>query len=158
MARITVGAVVLLLLSGCMASQPPRLVPASVRWVQYDSPTLGYSLSYPDAFTPQTSSDGSYVIFRQGRYAPLIIRFVDKAEGMRTGLWFTSAPRESIQLAGRPGHKYVYLHWDGPFGARMIAFVIPYRDKYLGVELRSNGDIDVVQDGILRSFALVPQR
>jgi hypothetical protein len=143
-----------LLLASCTASEPPALDPGSVRWVRFDNPVVGYSLSYPDVYAPSANGDGSYVIFRQGRFSPLIIRFVDEATGRKTGLWFASAPQGAVELGGIPGSRYVYTHYDGPFGARMIATVIPCRDRFLGVEIRTHGELDEVQKQILGSFTL----
>ena len=60
----------------------------------------------------------------------------------------------SVIPAGIPGRQYIYTHYDGPFGARMIAYVIPWRGKYLAVELRANGDPDAVQVEMVQRFAV----
>lgn len=61
---------------------------------------------------------------------------------------------KGIELDGRPGKKYVYDHRDGPFRARTIAYVIPYRDKYLGLEFQTDRELYAVQLHILASFTL----
>jgi hypothetical protein len=130
------------------------LDPAKVTWIRYEDQGLGYAISYPHVYSPSASDDGAYVIFRYGRFSPLIIRWVDPQEGRQRGLWFSSKPIEEIEMGGVRGEKFVYTHWDGPFGARMITHVISCKGKYLGVELRSNGELDEVQREILCSVTL----
>jgi hypothetical protein len=87
-ARLAAAALVvagaLLVLGGCQLSGPPSLDLASVHWASYESPSLGFALSYPDVYAP-SASDDSYVPFRYGRFTPLIIRFVDEPEGRKRG-------------------------------------------------------------------------
>ena len=142
----------LLALSGCQGS-PPSLDPSAVRWTSTALPSLGVTVAHPDVYVPQPRDD-SYAPFRYGRFTPLIVRWVDEREGRRSGLWFASASTADITLAGIPGRQYIYTHYDGPFGARMIAYVIPWRGKYLAVELRANGDPDAVQVEMVQRFAV----
>jgi hypothetical protein len=151
-ARRAAGLCLFLVLAGCHGP-PPALDPAAVRWTTTAIASLGVTVSHPDAYTPSPQGD-SYVPFRYGRFMPLIVRWVDEREGRQSGLWFGSTPVADILLAGIPGREYIYTHYDGPFGARMIAYVIPWRGKYLGVELRANRDLDPVQIQILARFAV----
>jgi hypothetical protein len=146
------------LLLSCIAlaacGAPPHLAAGSFGWASYVDPAIGVSLWYPDVYAPQAASDGSYVPFRYGRFTPLIIRFVDEKDGKQRGLWFGSVPTGAIQVGGIVGQEYIYTHYDGPFGARMIACVVPWKGKYLGIEFRTNGDLDSAQQEILRRVAL----
>jgi hypothetical protein len=147
------AAVLLVLaLAGCQGS-PPTLDPAAVRWTSTAITSIGVIVSHPDVYAP-APRDASYTPFRFGRFMPLIVRWVDESEGRRSGLWFGSSPVGEIALAGIPGREYVYTHYDGAFGVRMIAYVVPWRGRYLGVELRANGDLDPVQAEILARFAV----
>jgi hypothetical protein len=139
------------MLAGCQG--PPALDPSAVRWTATAIASLGVTVSHRDAYTPSPQG-GSYIPFRYGRFMPLIVRWVDEAEGRRSGLWFASAPVAAITLGGIPGQEYVYTHYDGPLGARMIAYVIPWRGKYLALELRASGDLDAVQAEIVARFAV----
>ena len=139
-------------LASCGA--PPHLAAGSFGWAQYSDPTLGLTLSYPDVYKPQAAGDGSYVAFRYGRFTPLIIRFVNETDGKQRGLWFGSTSAGAIDIGGIAGQEYVYTHYDGPFGARMIACVVPWKGKYMGIEFRTTGALDPVQEEILRRVAL----
>jgi hypothetical protein len=154
-AKRAVPLLMLLALAGCSLSGPPRLDPASVRWTSTALPSLGVIVSHPDIYSP-AAVDGAYVPFRYKRFTPLIIRWVDEAEGRKAGLWFSAASAGAVQLGGVAGQKYVYTHYDGFFGARMIAYVIPWRGKFLAVEIRTNGDLDPVQEQILAQFSVSP--
>ena len=143
----------LLSLAGCSLSGPPHLDPATVQWASTEIPSLGVTVAYPAVYAP-AAQDGSYVPFRYRQFTPLIIRWVDESEGRKSGLWFTSTPRGAIELGGVPGQEYIYTHYDGPFGARMVAYVIPWRGRFLAVEIRTNGDLDPVQRQILARFSV----
>jgi predicted small lipoprotein YifL len=145
----------LLTLAGCSLSGPPSLDPATVQWKSTALPSLGVTVSHPDLYSP-AAVDGAYVPFRYKRFTPLIIRWVGEGEGRKAGLWFAAASAGAIQLGGVPGQKYIYTHYDGFFGARMIAWVIPWRGKFLAVEIRTNGDLDPVQEQIMERFSVGP--
>ena len=151
---LAAGMCACVLLFGCNSSKHPRLDPTSVNWVTYDNSSVGYRVPYPDVYTPSASDNGAYVAFRYHRYTPLLVRCVDEQEGKRRGLWFGSAPAEKIQLGGVGGKKYIYTHYDGPFGARMIAYVIPFKGRFLGLEFRTDTNLDPVQQVILRDFSI----
>ena len=67
-------------------------------------------------------------------------------------MWFGHAPANEIELGGKKGFKYTYDHYDGPFYSRTIAYVIAYRGKYLGLEFRTDRDLDAIYQDILASF------
>ena len=155
-AGLAAGAMTLaiLVLSACAA--PPHLVPGTFGWAQYTDPSLGLTVSYPDSYTPRVEGDGSYVAFRSGRFTPLIIRFVDEADGRKRGLWFGHPAAGAVVIGNIEGQQYMYRHYDGPFGVRMVACVIPWRGKYLALEFRTDGELDPVQDEVLRRAVLAP--
>jgi hypothetical protein len=137
------------ILGACGFRAPPSIDPDAVGWLTYTDTSLGISVPYPDIYRVESSDDGSYVAFRHRSFTPMIIRFVDEQDGRQRGLWFASKPAGESLLGGVPAQRYIYKHYDGPFGARMIAYVIPYKGKYLGMEFRSNGGLDRAQEKIL---------
>ena len=128
----------------------------SLSWTEYTNREVRYSLRYPTVFTVDDDAADN-VFLRYSGAPPVVVRFIDEEEGRRRGTWFGHNPVEDIQLASRSGKKYVCDHWDGPFRARTIAYVIPYRDKYLGLEFRTDRELYPVQERILSSFTLPAQ-
>lgn len=124
-----------------------------VTWTSYTDPFLSYSLRYPVVFKCEVYSEGS-AFFRYDGEVPVVIRYADKKEGKKRGLWFGEEPVGTIALAGRTGDKYIYKHWDGPFAARTIAYVIPYQEKFLGIEFRTPNELNEIQQQMLDSFKL----
>lgn len=121
-------------------------------WVDYKNPVAAYRLQYPTVFGVDQEAGGT-VLFRYCG-VPALVRFTDEAEGRRRGLWFGNEPVADITLAGHAGKKYLYTHYDGPFGVCTVAYVIPYRDKFIGVEFRTAGELGDVQERMLASFTL----
>jgi len=75
------------------------------------------------------------------------IREKATASGLATDL------KKSIELAGKQGLKYVYNHYDAIFYMRTISYVVDYKDKYLGLEFRTdNQELDEIQKKILSSL------
>jgi hypothetical protein len=146
----------LLVLAGCAGAGPPHLDPASVRWVSTTIPSLGIVVTHPDAWVPDLSAGRGYVPFRSGRFMPLVIRWVDEQEGRRSGLWVGHLPSGAIMMAGIAGEQVAYTHYDGPLGARMVAWVIPWKGRLLGVEIRTSGGLDPVQRDVLLRIVASP--
>ena len=142
--------------SSCQARQPLDL--NQVQWLTYTNSVLKYSLSYPNAYTVEPEVDDTNVMFKTSMYnVPLVVRYTTEAEGRQRGLWFGNPPTAPIELSGKKGYKYVYSHYDGPFGERTIAYVIEYKDRFLGLEFRADGeDLDGIQKQILESFKFKP--
>ncbi len=129
------------------------LRPDQLQWVSFTHATIPYSLRYPELFKADEEKGGS-AFFRYNCEVPMLVRFHDEREGRSRGAWFGHEPVEDIQLSGRAGKKYIYEHQDGPFGARTVAYVVAYRDKYLGLEFRTPGALNEVQQRILDSFTI----
>lgn len=125
----------------------------TLTWAAYTHPAVPYSLRYPEVFTVEEEKAGS-VFFRYGCGVPVVVRFHDEKEGRRRGAWFGHDPVQDIQLHGHAGKKYIYDHNDGPFSARTVAYVVPFRDKFLGLEFRTPGELNAVQERILESFTM----
>ena len=125
-----------------------------MHWSTYANPAVGYSLSYPEAFSIDRRGGGDYVGFRYCASEPAIVRFVSEAEGRRAGLWFGVASTRETSLGSAAAEEYAYRRYDGPFGARMLAVVIPWRGRFLALELRTDGEPTAVQRRMLESFAL----
>ncbi len=146
------------LVSTCLTScSPPDYTPlraADLEWGTYTNPVLGYSVAYPTLFTPNDEG-GSDVLFRFQRSVPVVVRFADEEQGRGRGLWFGNNPVGEIQLAGKPGFRYVYNHSDGPFSSRTTAYVIRHRDRYLALEFRAIDELGPVAPRMLESFRLL---
>ena len=143
----------LLVAIGCKSTPPESLDPKEVSWQTYSNSEIGVSLNYPDVYTLNEESDGRGVIFRHKGKSALLLRFMDEEESKHRGLWFGYKPHAEIELGGRKGLKYDYRHGDGPFLSRTVSYVVEYRDKYLGLEFRTdNPDLDEVQQKVLSSF------
>ena len=81
------------------------------------------------------------------------ISHVDEQEGRNRGLRVKHGAVGSIQISGRPGSQYRYDHYDGPFYMRTVSYVVPHREKFLGLEFRTHLEQpDEVQRRILQSF------
>jgi hypothetical protein len=150
------GLLVALVLAGIVGcrSTTAGMDPDAIRWSTYTNPTVGYSLSYPAAFSVDSRGGGDYVGFRYGASEPAIVRFVSEAEGRRAGLWFGVAPTRETSLGSAAAEEYVYHHYDGPFGVRMLAVAISWRGRYLALELRTDDEPTAVQRRMLESFVL----
>ena len=139
--------VIILLVSGCSAGIEPTVF----NWVAYENQNLGYRLKVPNAYAITQSGD-FYVRFSYGFRSPVIIRYTDESEAANKGLWFGTSPVEPGSLGGIEGQIYAYTHYDGPVGARMVSYVVPYRGKYLALEFRTDGAPDDIQKQVLASF------
>jgi hypothetical protein len=137
---------------GCQPDTPLDI--NQVQWSTYTNSLLKYSLQYPNGYTVQQEANGASVMFKTGMFrTPMLVRYTSEAEGKQRGLWFGNQPTAPIELGGKKGYKYVYKHYDGPLGARMIAYVVEYQGQFLGLEFRSDGnDLDAVQKQIVQSF------
>ena len=148
-----VSALFLLVACGNRESATKNLVPADLQWASYQHPVVGYSVAHPQGFEVD-EDDGRNLLFRFEGQVPVLVRFTSEEEGRDRGAWFGSEAVADVELGGRSGHKYIYDHYDGPFRARTIAYVISHQDRWLGLEFRSDGDLDPVQQKILESFKL----
>jgi hypothetical protein len=143
----------LLPLTGCQTKTAAldRLKTDELTWTTYMNTELGYTLSHPVIFKPEVYGDGN-VLFRYRMGVPVLVRFTDEEDGRRRGAWFGHDPVEKVQLGDRSGQKFIYTHWDGPFGARTVSYVVQYKGKFLALEFRTDGDLYQFQKRILDSF------
>jgi hypothetical protein len=107
----------------------------------------------PDFYSGGEHQNGRSVLFRHDGYPVLSISFVDEYEGDSRGLWVGHESVGSIRLAGRDGKRYVYRHYDGPSYMRTVSYVVEHRDRWLGLEFRTElEEADPLQQRILESF------
>jgi len=141
---------------GCRSRAPENPEISDVNWQTYSNKNLNISLSYPDIYTVDENLDAHGTLFRYGGHPVISLRFTDEHQGKKHGLWFGNQPEKSIELAGKQGLKYVYNHYDAIFYMRTISYVVDYRDKYLGLEFRTdNEELDEIQQRILNSLKFV---
>ena len=142
-----------LLMTGCSGTPPANPAVDAVVWRTYSNPMVGYSLEYPEIYTPQERYQGRDVLFRYDNYPVVSISHVNEEEGTSRGLWVKHGAVGSIQLSGREGNQYQYDHYDGPFYMRTVSYVVPHRERFLGLEFRTDLEQpDEVQTRILQSF------
>ncbi len=150
---VSLGAVIVI--SGCQSPKTAleNLNASDLTWATYTSDKLNYSIAYSTVLAPSGSEHGE-VLFKYGWGVPVRVRFTNEAEGKKTGAWFGNEPTEKIKLNGRNGEKFIYEHYEGPFGARTVSYVIEYRGKFLGVEFRTDGELNEIQQRMLDSFRI----
>ncbi len=166
-ARVSTAATLALLLgvlgfalAGCARESTATVHADEVGWRTYINKQLGYRLEYPDYLAPY--DHGPEVIFRTPGplpfrtpftgSVPALVRWETEEEGRSRGAWFGADPAGEVTFGGRTGTKYVYVHHDGPSADPTVAYVVPFRGKYLGVEFRTGGELDAVQQRMLESF------
>jgi hypothetical protein len=145
-------ATALSLTAACCGGSTRDLDPAALSWVDYTHSRAGYSLSLPASMRPD--EEGDSVLFRYDGGVPVLVRLTSEEEAEHAGAWFGHEAENAIALDGMAGEKFAYVHWDGPFAARTIAYVVPVGDRFLGLEFRTTTDLDPVQEQILASFRL----
>lgn len=158
--RRALGAFALLVSAlGCVAQSAPTadLDPEALTWVEYAEPAVGYRFSHPDLMTPMSQA-ASVLLRMPGHGVPALVRFTTEAEGRRRGAWFGHPAAAAATLAGRPAEIFDYTHWDGPVGDRTLAYVVPWRERWLALEFRTPGELSAVQQRILDSFTLDDRR
>ena len=144
----------ILLISGCTSEGHENTSIESINWINYRNEAVGYEVKIPEIYEPNEWEDGSGVIFkRNGDETVMLIRWVNE-EDKRRGIWLSHEPKGTCVLSGHTGKTYDYIHWDGPSGIRTRSFVIPYKEKNLGIEFRTL-DITKVEKQILDSFSLI---
>jgi len=125
-------------------------------WAQYRNDAVGYSLSYPAACSVEEDDAGMTVRFRYHGAPIIAVTLASENEAARRGLWPDHLPVGVATLGGREGEKYVYNHYDGPFGLHTVSYVVPHDDRELGLEFRTDDDDpSLVQRQILSSFRFV---
>lgn len=149
---LVLAATLAIIFGGC-DSTPHWPAPASGGWSTFTHPTLGYSVDYPTGCKVQQDERGVLIRFEGG---PIIaINWVTDNEGRHRGLWAGHDPAGEIELGGHKGTLYRYQHGDGPLVMNVISYVVPYRGRSLGLELRTAGDtLTPAQQHVVDSFAL----
>jgi len=94
------------------------------------------------------------IIFRLNKYPVLAINYVTEQEARDRGLWIKHAPVETIVVDNVKWEKFIYTHYDGPFGMRTITYATEFQGKWLGIEFRTSGELDEVHRAILNSLKL----
>ena len=123
-------------------------------WNTYSNDVIGYTLRVPAVCEVEEADDGRDVLFRFLGAPIIAIRFVDESEGSERGLWVGHEPISETELSGRSGFRYRYDHYDGPFGMQTVSYVVPHRDRLIGLELRTGAPRPTTtQQAILDSFA-----
>ena len=141
----------LLLLGACRSVPPTAPDAARASWRTYSDTQGGYSVSYPDAY--DVDEHGGGVLFRHEGYPVVSISHATEEQADDRGLWADHDPVGDAVLGGRPGKKYVYDHHDALSYMRTVSFVVEHRDRYLGLEFRTDLESpDDVQQRMLDSF------
>ncbi len=143
-----------LLGAACTMPDPPAPTQGTFDWTSFRSAEVGFELEVPDDYRADVESGGHAVLFRAERGVPVKVYWTTEAASGDRGLWFDEDPVGPAMLAGREGQLYEYLHCDGLFCSRMKSYVIPFRDRLLALEFRSNGDLHEVNRHILESFRI----
>ncbi len=143
-----------IIISGCSSPKTPleNLNASDLKWATYTNDKLNYSIEYPSVLTPSGSENGE-VLFRYGWGVTARVRYRNETDGKKTGAWFGNEPVEKIKLGGHDGEKFIYEHYDGPFAARTVSYVVEYRGKFLGLEFRTGGELNEIQRRMLSSFS-----
>jgi hypothetical protein len=145
----------LILIHACEMGSPPTPDPSGFSWTTYVNGAVGYSMQVPDVYSVDEEADDAAVFFRWNGRVPVKVYFADESTGEHLGLWPGHEPTGDIRLGGQSGRLYEYTHCDGPFCSRMRSYVIPHRDRMLGLEFRAKGELDTVNLQILASFSLL---
>ena len=145
--RLLLGTALSLTAATCGGGSTRDLDPETLSWVDYTHSRAGYSLSLPTALRPE--EEGDSVLFRYNSGVPVLVRLTTREEAQHTGAWFGHDAAGAITLDGKAGEKFIYVHWDGPFAAHTIAYVVPVGDRFLGLEFRTAANLDPVQEKIL---------
>ena len=143
-------ALILPILLSC-ESEPPEHPPlASIDWKEFTHPTLGYSIKYPSFY--KVREHDADVMFRFDNYPVLVINYVDEQEARDRGLWAKHKSVDSMMVDNRFWRKYVYTHYDIISGMRTVSYVTNFKEKMLGIEFRTSGEMGPVQEEILNSI------
>jgi hypothetical protein len=139
-----------LVLAACDTT--PRWPDAADGWKQYRNDHIGIALEYPAGCT--VDADGDRVLIRYDGGPIISIAWLTEESARRNGLWPRHDPVGPVQLGGRTGRLYRYKHYDGPFGMRTTAFVVPHHDRYFALEFRTARDeLGPLERYVLASFA-----
>ena len=145
---------ILIHISGCTSEGHQNTIAESISWVTYRNEAVGYEVKIPDFYNPIEWEDGSGVVFkRNGDETVMLVRWANEEDKHR-GIWLSHEPNGTCVLSEKSGKTYDYMHFDGPLGIRTRSWVIPYKNRELGVEFRMI-DITDLEKKILDSFRLI---
>lgn len=146
------GIVIAAALALAACDTTPQWPATAEGWKQYRNDHIGVSFEYPAQCTVE--DDGDRALFRCDGDPIISISWSAEASARRHGLWARHEPVGPVQLGGRVGRLYRYTHYDGPFGMRTTAFVVPHGDRFFALELRTSHDeLGGLERHVLRSFA-----
>ena len=138
-ARLLLAAALLPAL-GCQVG--PFELPVATGWHQYRNDRLRVGFDVPDYFEVRELDDSATAFRVQGGNA-VLLRWADKAEQERRGLWAGNAPLGACTLGGRNGQHFQYRHYDGPIYSVTDAYVVPHMGKDLALEFRTTRPSEV---------------
>ena len=113
----------------------PRVDASRTTWSHYSHQELGFSLDVPDAMKIEEGSEG--IVLSVEGVGLVFVSFISESEADDRGLWGGRDPAANTQLGGVAGKKYVYDHFDALAGVHTIAYVVPWRDRFLALEFRT---------------------
>jgi len=142
-----------ILVMSCRTRAPEYPAPEQLDWKTYVHPTLDYRLDYPTLYT--VHPDGEDVFFRYDGHPSFVIRYCSREKADHKGLWADHEPEETVRFASHEWEAYDYDHRDAFFIMRTISFVTPYRESYLSLDIRTNGDLDAVHQKMIYSFTFL---
>ena len=148
---LALTSVILAGLSACRTSSGPAFDTWEGGWAEYVDARLGIRFHYPDVLVRELDETGEVVLSYRGACNVRVV-FVDESVGRERGLWFGHQAVSDESLGGRSAQKYVYDHYDGPFAVRTVSYVVPYRDRYLGIEFRPGGMPQDARGQLLETF------
>jgi hypothetical protein len=124
------------LLAACRGEAPPAPDAETVQWRDYHASELGVSLRVPSSF--DVDEQGPEVSFRSEE-GPTAFRlvWVTEQDADERGLW-AGHDGARATLAGHDALLYDYDHADFGRRVRTIAYVVPWRERYLGLEFRTD--------------------
>ncbi|NNE08332.1 MAG: hypothetical protein HKN20_07190 [Gemmatimonadetes bacterium] len=140
-------------LTGCTKRGPETIGIGEVsKWETYTNEQVGYTFQYPAEFEARDHHEGRDVVLRYKGYQIVAINYCDEEEARARGLWADAEPEGQIELSGRTGRLYRYQHQDTFTLMPCISFVVPHRDRSLGLEFRREGELDAVMKRIRQTF------
>ena len=136
-------------LLGCRVG--PFEMPPAHGWHVYTSPALHVAVDVPDYMETVEGGEGMTAFRLPHGGNAVLLRWADKAEQERRGLWAGNAPLGPCALGGRAGEHFRYRHYDGPIYSVTDAYVVPHMGKDLALEFRTTQD-GPVKRRMLASF------
>ena len=135
---------VVTIFSACISQAPINIEEEEIsEWKLFEHPQLDYSFEYPAEYELKLYQQD--VQLRWDSYPLVVINYVSPREGEKRGLWAGHQPYGYDVLDGVSCALYRYQHFDGPFGMKVLSYVVPFREKELGLEFRVDSLDDVLR-------------